>query len=179
MDNRARLRRTVKPHNYLALVHLYDPNYLAGWNGEAEVVRGKTGDLRYGVLVMNDALAWPTHGLRDDGTTWDRTWEHPKALGGSASWRGGLAGYTAQKRFVKGTSALDYDFGANRLSASFTWDGGGVARYRRVETDAGGAFYAEDSMGTMHGAFVGDGHEYGSGTLERTDITAAFGAKRQ
>ena len=121
MDNRARLVRGVKPHHYLSLVHHYDPNYLGGWNGDYELLRGDTGDVGYEVWLMNDALAWPIYGFGDR----DWTQAHPRELGGSASWRGGLVGYTSGRRFVEGTSALDYDFGADRLSANFTWDGGG------------------------------------------------------
>ena len=175
MDNRARLIRSVKEHHYLSLVHHYDPNYLGGWNGDYEFLRGDTGDVGYEVWLMNDALAWPIYGFGDR----DWTQAHPRELGGSASWRGGLVGYTSGQRFVEGTSALDYDFGADRLSANFTWDGGGVANYRRVETGALGTFYAEDARGAMHGLFLGDDHEYASGSLDRTDITAAFGAERQ
>lgn len=174
MDNRARLVRNVKEHHYLSVVHHYDPNYLGGWNGDYELLRGDTGDVGHEVWVMNDSLAWPIYG---SGQTW--TGAHPRELGGSASWRGGLVGYTSARRFVEGTSALDYDFGADRLSADFTWDGGGTARYPRVETGALGTLYAEDTMGTMHGLFMGEDHEYVGGSLDRTDITAAFGAKRE
>ena len=174
MDNRARLARSVKPHNYLSLVHHYDPNYLGGWNGDYELLRGDTGDVGYEVWIMNDTLAWPIYGFGQD---WTGT--HPRELGGSASWRGGLVGYTSGRRFVEGTSALDYDFHVDRLSANFTWDGGGVANYHRVETGALGTLYAEDARGTMHGLFMGDDHEYVSGSLDRTDITAAFGAERR
>ena len=175
MDNRARMTRSVKPHHYLSLVHHYDPNYLAGWNGKYEVLRGDTGDVGYEVWLINDTLAWPIYGFGD------REWTeaHPRELGGSASWRGGLVGYTSGRTFVEGTSALDYDFGANRLSAGFTWDGGGAARYPRVETGELGTIYAQDQMGSMHGLFLGPDHEYVSGSLDRTDITAAFGAQRQ
>ena len=63
MDNRARLVRSVKPHHYLSLVHHYDPNYLGGWNGDYEVLRGDTGDIGYEVWLMNDTLAWPIYGF--------------------------------------------------------------------------------------------------------------------
>ena len=174
MDNRARLPRLVKEHHYLALVHHYDPNYLGGWNGDYEILRGDTGDVGYEVWLMNDGLAWPIYGFGQD-------WANAplRELGGSASWRGGLVGYTSARRFVEGTSALDYDFQGDRLSANFTWDGGGTARYYRVETGSLGTFYAEDAMGAMHGLFLGDDHEYASGSLDRTDITAAFGARKQ
>ena len=175
MDNRARLVRRVKEHHYLSLVHHYDPNYLGGWNGDYELLRGDTGDVGYEVWLMNDTLAWPIYGFGDR----DWTQAHPRGIGGSASWRGGLVGYTSGRHFVEGTSALDYDFGADRLSANFTWDGGGVANYHRVETGALGTFYAEDAMGAMHGLFLGDDYKYASGSLDRTDITAAFGAERQ
>ena len=174
MDNRAMLSRKVKEHHYLSLVHHYDPNYLDGWNGDYELLRGDTGDVGYEVWLMNDSLAWPIYGF---GQVWSGA--HPRELGGSASWRGGLVGYTSGRRFVEGTSALDYEFRADRLSANFTWDGGGAADYPRVETSTLGTIYAKDAMGTMHGLFLGDDHEYVSGSLDRTDITAAFGAERQ
>ena len=174
MDNRSRLTRPVKEHHYLSLVHHYDPNYLGGWNGDYELLRGDTGEVGYEVWLMNDTLAWPIYAF---GQGW--TGAHPREVGGSASWRGGLVGYTSGRRFVEGTSGLDYDFRANRLSADFTWDGGGAANYPRVETGALGTIYAEDAMGTMHGLFLGENHEYVGGSLDRTDITAAFGAERQ
>ena len=63
MDNRARLVRNVKEHHYLSVVHHYDPNYLGGWNGDYELLRGDTGDVGYEVWVMNDSLAWPIYGF--------------------------------------------------------------------------------------------------------------------
>ena len=172
MDNTTRSVSPPSLHHFLALVHHYDPRYLGGWAGDYEVLQGSTGDVRYELWLINETLAWPFFGGLE------QTLAPLRELGGSASWRGGLVGYTSARRFVEGTSALDYDFGVNRLSADFTWDGGGAARYPRVETGVLGSIYAEDAAGTMHGFFFGDGYEYVGGSLDRIDITAAFGAAK-
>ena len=137
------------------------------------MLQGNTGEVVYELWLINETLSWPFFGGLP------QTLAPLRELGGSASWRGGLVGHTAHDRFVEGTSALDYDFGANRLSADFTWDGGGTARYPRVETGVLGSLYAEDAAGTMHGLFFGDEYDYVGGSIDRVDITAAFGAERQ
>lgn len=173
MDNTSIGSIVVKPHHYLSIVHHYDPRFLGAWNGGAEYLQGATGEIGYQVMVFEDALAWPSFG---EGLLWSQS--HPR-LSGSASWRGGLVGYTSAQEFVEGTSGLDYDLGADRMSGTFTWDGGGSARYPRIEVGELGTLYAEDAMGTMHGLFYGFDHEYVGGSLDRTDITAAFGARKQ
>ena len=189
MDNRARLVRSVKPHHYLSLVHHYDPNYLGGWNGGYEVLRGDTGDVGYEVWLMNDTLAWPIYGF---GQEWTGT--HPRELGGSASWRGGLVGYTPRRRFVEGTSALNYDFGADRLAFTSmerwparqplgeigtgrVWGDGDL--HYGIEA-SGSAFRSTGGDdGTVTGLFFGQNHENVGGTLRRSDLAAGFGAERQ
>ena len=179
MDNSAYRVRRAKPHHYLALTNHYSPDTFGGWEGDFEELERATGHIVYTVRLFNDKLPLPFYGIPRWSYEDSMTGTHPSTLRGSSSWRGGLVGYTSAERFVEGTSALDYHFGANRLSADFTWDGGGSARYPRVEVGSLGLLYAQDPMGTSNGLFFGPDHDYVGGSLDRIDVTAAFGAERQ
>ena len=116
-------------------------------------------------------------------------------LQGSATWNGHLLGFTPDVEVVAGSAELGVDLGALRGSLAFI----GLEWWQRGETpgDAGsgqpwgaGELAYEVSVhgntfmqtggdeGIVTGVFFGEAHEAMGGTLERDDLTAAFGGKR-
>ena len=116
-------------------------------------------------------------------------------LTGDVVWNGALLGFTPADRTVAGDAAITIDLATLDGDATFTeleswgvrtapgtpgsgtqWLDGDLAyaidvignRFRETGGDAG----------DLDGMFVGTGHEGAVGTLERDDLTAAFGATR-
>ena len=119
-----------------------------------------------------------------------------RGLQGSATWNSHLLGFTPDVAVVAGSAELGVDLGTLRGSLAFT----GLEWWQRGETpgDAGsgqpwgaGELAYEVSVhgntfmqtggdgGIVTGVFFGKAHEAMGGTLERDDLTAAFGGKRR
>ena len=117
--------------------------------------------------------------------------DNPTLLG-SATWLGRLLGFS-DTRPVAGSASLTVDLANLDGTAAFTrletWTGaiGDVGSGRRwgdgdlrytIEV-LGNTFYETGGDdGRLTGIFTGARHEGAAGTLERTDLTAAFGATR-
>ena len=117
-------------------------------------------------------------------------------LSGSATWTGALLGFTPDARTVAGDAVIAVKLTTLAGSAAFTgleswaasqapgtagtgtmWGDGdlayGIAVRGNTFRETGG------DAGRLTGIFVGTRHEGAAGTLERTDLTAAFGAERE
>ena len=115
---------------------------------------------------------------------------------GIATWTGALLGFTPDEASVAGDAEISLDLGRETGQAAFTdleqWSSGtapGVAGTGTQWRD-GDLHYSigvrsntfretGGDDGTLTGIFTGPRHEGAAGTLERTDLTAAFGASRE
>ena len=117
------------------------------------------------------------------------------ALMGNVQWNGALIGFTRADETVGGDAAIRVDLATLAGRADFTnlesWDrraapgsaGGGIPW---LDGDLGYAIAVQGNgfrktsgdAGTLRGAFVGQQHEGAVGTLERQDLSAAFGGTR-
>ena len=106
------------------------------------------------------------------------------------TWAGVLVGFTPSARRVAGEAGVTVNLAGMAGSAAFTglttvdandlpvqW-GDGDLRYSvavsgNVLRETGG------DAGRLTGVFTGRAHEAVGGTLERADLTAAFGAERE
>ena len=111
------------------------------------------------------------------------------ALSGTVSWAGALVGFTPSREAVSGDATLRVNMSSLDGSAGF-----GNLRYRgsgRIWNDGelnysvavqGNRFHrTSGDDGDLFGRFVDDGDDFqrgAVGTLERPDLTAAFGASR-
>ena len=183
------------PADREALRVLYgpDPVDFGPWSSTSLHIHGNAPHAGFGVAFRNGyAEPWAYGRLPAGGL------ETNDALSGSATWTGHLVGFTPDVEAVTGDAALTVDIAALTGTADFTglehWGvrkapgeagtgtvwGDGDLRYAIEaigqtfrETDA------SDDAGRLTGVFTGPAHEGAAGTLERTDLTAAFGAARQ
>ena len=119
-------------------------------------------------------------------------------LTGTATWTGDIVGFTPAQEAVQGDSMLSVDIADLSGNAAFTalehWSGGAAPGARGTGTqwndgdlhysfalDSGGTYLRSNGgdEGYVSGRFVGDYSEAVVGILERPDLTAAFGAKRE
>ena len=174
-----------------------DPEDLGAWNDESTHFHGrlKIGEgpidfLDFGVTHRNGHLQpWafghiPGTNLADN-----------QVLTGTVYWDGHLLGFTPLLHPVAGNARLTVDLelldGSIKFSElkywdtgiipidgpSTTWGDGDLEYAVRVR---GNTFVqAHGDEGTVTGAFFGNGHEGMAGTLQRDDLTAAFGGKRR
>lgn len=113
------------------------------------------------------------------------------ALSGTAEWNGTLLGFTPQGRTAAGAARIGLDLTTLAGTADFndieTWAGApgttgtgtpwGDLAY--TISSSGNAFRnTGGDAGALNGIFAGPRHEGAAGTLEREDLTAAFGATR-
>lgn len=158
---------------------------VGGDGDELYNVRTQTAPLpvRYGVLESNGVLVPWTEGPVSP--------HYGGALKGSATWSGGLAGLTPGLDPVEGDAAIILTFGAVRHdgAAAFTaleygetgevW-GDGDLHYTLA--GAGNTFHSTaggPDAGDVNGRLYGFRHDGAAGTLERHDLTAAFGATKE
>ena len=116
-------------------------------------------------------------------------------LAGSAAWTGVLLGFTPQAQSVAGDARIGVNIGALTGQASFTgleswaagrapgdpgtgtrWGDGDLSYSLAVNGNMFRQTGGDD--GILTGAFFGENHEGMGGTLERDDLTAAFGGSR-
>lgn len=137
------------------------------------------------------------------GVAWRNGYAEPWAYGlkptttlsgsGSAVWNGSLVGWAHTGNSVTGNARVSVDLGPLTGRADFTgleqWSGAPGAAGTGVRFGDGDLGYTirvtgntfrqtGGDAGRVTGVFVGRSHEGATGTLERTDLTAAFGAKR-
>ncbi len=183
------------PADREALRVLYgsDPVDFGPWSSTSLHIHGNAPHTGFGVAFRNGYAEPWAYGRRPSGGL-----ESNDALGGSATWTGHLVGFTPDAEAVMGDAALTVDIAVLTGTAAFTglehWDarqkpgeagsgtvwGDGDLRYA---IEAIGQTFREtgasEDAGRLTGVFTGPAHEGAAGTLERPDLTAAFGAARQ
>ena len=170
-----------------------DPENLGAWSNESLQLYGRLPlggtPLDFGATYRNGhATAWglgeaPSSYLADNSQ-----------LTGTVTWDGLLLGFTPNARSLTGDAQIDVNLADLRGRAEFTnletwaagpgeqgtgikWGDGDLGYTIAVEgntfTQTGG------DAGRVTGIFVGQSHDGATGTLERADLTGAFGARRQ
>lgn len=173
-----------------ALQHLYSSFAPGPWERTSWHLLGRSPHAAFGVALRNHYAEPWAYGLRPSTDLAANS-----RLQGSASWRGLLVGMTPAAEAVAGAAAIDVTLATMRGRAAFTgleswapgrrpgdagtgteWLDGDLAYSISVR---GNTFrQTAGDAGRLTGVFVGRDHEGATGTLERTDLTAAFGAAR-
>ena len=181
-----------------------DPMDFGLWDDTATYIHGSTGHATFGVAIRgtpgNRYFELWGNGWDPDrlgfGGGYPGLRDNP-ALSGTVAWNGTLVGFTPGENSVVGDARISVNISSLSGQADLTgleqWDAGrapgspgsgdmwgdGDLSYRldihgnRFRDGPGSA-----DGGTLTGAFVGLNHEGVTGTLERSDLTAAFGASR-
>ena len=160
------------------------------WESTSRHVAGRGQYAAFGVALRNGyAEPWaygymPEYALADNGT-----------LTGTATWEGTLLGFTPDTAPVAGNAEVGINLSDLSGQASFTsleswaageapggpgtgiiWGDGDLAYSIAVNGNSFRQTGGDD--GILTGAFFGTSHEAMGGTLERDDLTAAFGGRR-
>ena len=167
---------------------------LGPWSRQAVNLSGRfagAGGLTFGIRHSNGVTEPWTRGAEPSTAL-----QNNRALLGSATWRGELLGLTPALRSVRGNAEIGVNLVTLNGTVDFTalqsWAAGqtpgaigtgtqwgdGDLRYSIA---VGGNFLRSTGgdAGTVNGRFVGSRHEGVAGSLERSDLTAGFGAQRQ
>ena len=173
-----------------ALRGLYDPDRLGIWSDTSLHIAGHSQHTAFGVALRNGyAEPWAYGHIPDADLADNRT------LSGSATWNGELLGLTPDAAAVAGDARIGVDLASMTGRADFTaletWgantppgeEGTGTTW---LDGDLGYSIVVRGNTfretggddGRLTGIFAGRSHEAASGTLDRSDLTAAFGASR-
>lgn len=168
---------------------------LGSWASTSLHIAGNSPHANFGVALRNGyAEAW-AHGHNPGEFCCDFDLGDNPDLSGSATWNGALLGLTPDAAVVAGTAAIRVNllsmtgranftgletWGANAAPGAAgtgaTWVDGGLGYAISVR---GNTFRETGGdAGRLTGIFTGQSHEGATGTLERNDLTAAFGASR-
>ena len=166
------------------------PDDFGPWSAQTWRIDGNGPHANFGVALRNGyAEPWAY------GPAPSSDLARNRALSGMVTWTGALLGLTPDAAAVAGNAEIGVSLASMIGSAAFTeletWGaevapgmegtgttwGDGDLRYSiavRGNTfrETGG------DAGRLTGIFIGRSHEGAAGTLERTDLTAAFGAAR-
>ena len=161
------------------------------WSSESLHLTGETAHAYFGVAHRNGYAEPWAEGVRPATTL-----SGNRALSGAATWSGTLVGLTPTAAAVTGDARLSVTLATLRGEATFSaleqwapraapgaagtgtlW-GDGTLTYQ-VRVEGNGFRRTGGDAGTLRGLFTGPAHEGAAGTLERTDLTAAFGVTRQ
>ena len=169
-----RLGQKTEPEDFSA-------SSLGPWEQEASVLVGRFGDLSFGVMEQNGiAVPW-TEGTRPNTDLTDN-----QALRGTVVWEGGLVGFTSDNEPIRGETEIRVNLGTLDGRAEFTelqywtdgtsWDDGDLG----YDIAVSGNFLrgVGGDAGDVNGVFYGSAHEGVAGSLERADLTGAFGGRR-
>ncbi len=175
---------------YSGLLDGASPSTFGPWESMSTHIVGDGEHAAFGVRFVNGYAEpwaygfWPYQPLADN-----------PALSGTVTWEGSLVGFTPSAAPVIGDAAINVDLATMTGTAGFTdlesWSAdagpgpaGSGAQWRDgdlVYTIAvSGNTFRETGgdAGRLTGIFVGRNHEGAAGTLERNDLTGAFGASR-
>ena len=163
---------------------------LGAWSRETTELTGELGDVSFGVRHSNGvSMPWTA------GSEPSRALADNLQLDGTATWNGGLLGFTPALAPVGGNAEIAVDLATMDGNAAFTelqswsarsapgalgtgetWNTGSL----RYTITVGGNYLRSTGGddGTVNGQFYGTNHEGVAGSLERNDLTAAFGATR-
>ena len=154
---------------------------LGPWASTAMHIAGNGEHANFGVALRNGYAEPWAHGSRP-GTELAANPE----LSGAAVWSGALVGFTPRVEAIIGDAAITVQLATLTGSADFTglehrtdgamWGDGDLAYMIAVTGNTFQETGGDD--GRLTGIFTGQSHEGAAGTLERSDLTAAFGASR-
>lgn len=188
----------VYPIDRAALQVLYgrldngdSPTGFGAWTSNSLHVAGSNDSTRFGVQYNNGHFAPWAHGYMPD-----RDLAQNGSLGGSATWKGALVGFTPGNAAVAGDAVIGVNLATMSGRADFTglehWAPNAVPGASGTGTTwldgtlgysisaTGNTFRGTGGDGgRLTGIFTGHSHDGAAGTLERDDLTAAFGASRQ
>ena len=179
---------------------------LGPWASTSTHIAGNGPHANFGVALRNGyAEPWahgymPSQDLAEnvdlyDLSRFDGTDQYNVELTGSATWTGTLLGLTPDAEAVAGDAEIGVQLATLTGRADFTalesWDVGVAPGAAGTGTTWGdgdlgytiavtGNTFRETGGddGTLTGIFTGAAHEGAAGTLERSDLTGAFGASR-
>ena len=168
-----------------------DPTAFGPWSRVAHHVAGNAAHAHFGVALRNGYAEPWAYGYRPEFNLADN-----RTLSGSATWSGVLLGLTPQASAVTGEAQIGVDFATMAGRAHFTalesfpaghvpgmagtgtqWLDGDLGYTIAVHGNTFQQTGGDD--GRVTGIFVGRSHEGAAGTLERSDLSAAFGASRE
>ncbi len=166
------------------------PENLGPWETEAVTLSDTLDGMSWGVRHRNGiSVPWT------DGSDPATALADNRALRGTATWDGELLGFTPELHPVAGKAGIGVDLatmdgradftelqswsagsGPGSLGTGLQWNTGSLGYTITV----GGNYLRSTGgdAGTVNGRFYGSSHEGVAGTLERADLTAAFGASR-
>ena len=166
------------------------PDDLGPWGAQTWRIDGNGTHANFGVALRNGYAEPWAYGPVPSGDL-----ANNRALAGSATWTGALLGLTPDAAAVAGDAEIGVNLASMTGSAAFTdletWSaevapgtegtgttwGDGDLRYSIAVR--GNTFWETGGdAGRLTGIFTGRSHEGAAGTLERSDLTAAFGASR-
>lgn len=163
---------------------------LGAWNDESTDITGVLGPVSFGVRHANNVSVpfasgpEPSKPLAESGLSKTRV----------VTWRGELLGLTPKLRTVAGTATVSVALFTMCGTAKFTnlrsfpvlsaptrrggvrWGDGTLDYDIRVGSNY--LYSTGGDAGAVSGSFYGRNHGYVGGTVERSDLTAAFGARR-
>ena len=166
------------------------PTDLGDWDNTSFHLQGNGDHAGFGVALRNGYAEPYAYGYMPDSNLADNP-----SLTGTATWQGILLGFTPEAEPVAGDAALSVELEALTGQADFTdlesWAAGeapgnsgtgvmwGDGDLGYSITVVGNTFkQTGGDAGILTGAFFGNAHEGMGGTLERDDLTAAFGGAR-
>ena len=158
-----------------------DPTDFGPWASTSSHIAGNGAHANFGVAMRNGYAEPWAHGPSPRTVLVRNT-----ALSGRVTWEGALVGLTPQVQAVIGDAAIAVELATLMGRADFTGLEHRVSGATWLDGDLGyiiavsGNTFRETGGddGTLTGIFTGRQHEGAAGTLERTDLTAAFGASR-
>ncbi len=161
---------------------------LGAWSSRSMHIAGQSDHAIFGVALRNGYGEPWAHGLTPATSLSGNT-----ALSGTVTWEGELVGFTPQAQAVTGDAEVSVNLAGMSGTAAFTgmeqWTGApgavgsgttwGDGDLRYTIAVRGNTFRETGGdAGRLTGIFAGRSHEAAGGTLERVDLTAAFGAVR-
>ncbi len=160
------------------------------WESSSFHIVGVSSGAAFGVALRNGYAEPWAYGYRPKSDL-----SSNRALGGNATWTGALLGLTPQASAVAGDARIGINLATMDGRADFTalesfpegqapgdsgtgtqWLDGDLGYTIAVSGNTFRQTGGDD--GRVTGIFVGRSHEGATGTLERSDLTAAFGASR-
>ena len=166
------------------------PTDFGAWDSESTHLHGNGQHAAFGVAMRNGYSEPYAYGYLPDSDLADNT-----ALTGTANWMGILFGFTPEAEPVAGDASVSVGLSTLTGQADFNnleswavgeapgdagtgaiWGDGNLAYSIAVNGNTFRQIGGDD--GILTGAFFGELHEGMGGTLEREDLTAAFGGTR-
>ncbi len=167
-----------------------DPQEWGAWSSTSLHIAGNGEHANFGVALRNELLEPWAHGYMPEMDLASN-----RTLSGNAAWDGALLGLTQDAAAVAGDASISVNLASMTGRANFTSLETWTANAAPSEAGTGTQWLDGDlgytitvtgntfretggDAGRLTGIFTGQSHEGAAGTLERSDLTAAFGAER-